>query len=459
MDLWTEIIKLGAVVALVAANGFFVAAEFSLVNIRRTRIEEMMAQGNAGAQTVHHAVQDPARFIAAVQVAITMAGLGLGWLAEPAMADLIAPIFESLFQGWGSAAGEWAADAITFLIITTVLIVAGELVPKSIALQRTEKTALVVAGPTLFTAHLFRPLIWLLNSSSNALLRLIGLDPVSDQEQVHSVQELKLLVDDSQEGGVLEMDEREMLHGVLDFSDMLARQVMVPRTEMVCVDADAPIEQVIQMAATHAVTKFPAYENDPDHIVGILHTKDLVRAVHKTGSVHQAGSLGQVKTRSLLREVLFVPETIHASDLLVRFRARKQHIAILLDEYGGTAGLVTLSDLIEEIIGDVSDAFDLDGPDIQRLPDGSALISGLTAIEDVNETFGLRLADPNYETIAGYILGRIGRVAQVGDQVEAGSVCLRVETMDKLRIARIKLIRKPAAGEKKGEECAPAAEG
>ena len=452
MDLWEGLLKLGAVVALVAANGFFVAAEFSLVSIRRTRIEEMMAQGHAGAQTVQRAIQDPARYIAAVQVAITMAGLGLGWLAEPALANLISPAFVLLLKSWGSVAGHWAANAVTFLVITSVLIVIGELVPKSIALQRTEKTALVVAGPTLFTALFFRPLIWLLNSASNVLLRLLGLNPASDQESVHSVQELKLLVDDSQEGGVLEMDEREMLHSVLDFGDMLARQVMVPRTEMICVDAEAPIEQVIQMAATHGLTKFPAYENDPDHIVGILHTKDLVRAVH------QAGHPLKTSTRALLREVLFVPETIHASELLVRFRARKQHIAILLDEYGGTAGLVTLSDLIEAIVGEVADAFDLEGPDIQRLPDGSALISGLTPIEEVNETFGLRLADPNYETIAGYILGRIGRVAQVGDQVDAASVCLRVETMDKLRIARIKLIRKPPPGETKGEECETASE-
>jgi len=262
------------------------------------------------------------------------------------------------------------------------------------------------------------------------------LNPTRSHEQVHSVEEIRLLVDDSQEGGVLEMDEREMLHGVLDLGDMLANQVMIPRTEMICVDADAPIEQVIQMAATHALTKFPVYENDLDHIIGILHTKDLVRVVH------QEGRQSQSSVRSLAREALFVPETIHVSDLLVRFRARKQHIAIVLDEYGGTAGLVTLSDLIEEIIGDVADVFDRHGPDIERLPDGSALINGLTLIEGVNEVFGLSLSEPNYETIAGYILGRLNRMAQVGDEVDAGSVRLRVEALDGLRIARVRLTRK-----------------
>jgi CBS domain containing-hemolysin-like protein len=178
------------------------------------------------------------------------------------------------------------------------------------------------------------------------------------------------------------------------------------------------------------------YENDLDHIIGILHTKDLVRVVHLEGR-HSQTSL-----RSLLREALFVPETIRASDLLVRFRARKQHIAIVMDEYGGTAGLVTLSDLLEEIVGQVADAFDRQGPGIERLPDGSALINGLTLIEDVNDSFGLNLSDPNYETIAGYILGRLGRMAQPGDEVEAHTVRLRVDAMDGLRIARVRLTRK-----------------
>jgi len=436
MGFEVELLRLGAVIALVLANAFFVAAEFSLVSVRRTRIEELAAHGHVAARSVQQVIERPDRFIAAVQVAITMAGLGLGWLAEPALADLIAPLFTLLFASWGGAIGHVVASAVTFILITFVLIVVGELLPKSIALQRTEGTALFVAGPTLLATQLFRPLIWALNGASNVLLRRIGLNPTRSHEQVHSVEEIRLLVDDSQEGGVLEMDEREMLHGVLDLGDMLANQVMIPRTEMICVDADAPIEQVIQMAATHALTKFPVYENDLDHIIGILHTKDLVRVVH------QEGRQSQSSVRSLAREALFVPETIHVSDLLVRFRARKQHIAIVLDEYGGTAGLVTLSDLIEEIIGDVADVFDRHGPDIERLPDGSALINGLTLIEGVNEVFGLSLSEPNYETIAGYILGRLNRMAQVGDEVDAGSVRLRVEALDGLRIARVRLTRK-----------------
>jgi CBS domain containing-hemolysin-like protein len=432
--------------ALVLANGFFVAAEFSLVSVRRTRIAELVAHGNATARSVQQAIQEPDRFIAATQLGITIASLGLGWIGEPALAHLLEPLFGFLPHGWGSAASHTAAaGTIAFCVITFLHVVIGELMPKSIALQRPEETALVVARPTLLAEQLFRPIIWALNGTGNALLRLIGFEPATGHQLVHSVEELKLLVDASQESGVLEDEEKEMLHAVFDFGDMLARQVMVPRTEMICVDADAPIQDVIEMAATHALTKFPVYENDLDHIIGILHTKDLVRVVH------QEGRRSQTSVRGILREVLFVPETIRASNLLIRFRARKQHIAILLDEYGGTAGLVTLADLLEEIVGEVADAFDREGPDIERLPDGSALINGLTPIEDVNAAFNLNLSDPNYATIAGYILGRIGRMAQTGDEVDTGNVRLRVEALDGLRIARVRLFHKqpPEQGETK----------
>ncbi len=437
MNPWLDLFKLGTVVALVLANSFFVAAEFCLVSVRRTRIEELVAQGSAAARLVQRAIEKPDRFIAATQLGITLASLALGWIGEPALAHIIEPLFQFLPAGWGSAASHAAAaSTIAFIVITFVLVVVGELMPKSIALQRPEDAALIVAGPVLFTERLFRPLVAALNGTGNFLLRAIGFEPASGHQLVHSVEEIKLLVDDSQQGGVLEVGEREMLHGVLDFADLLANQVMIPRTGMICLDVDTPIEQVVQTAANHALTKFPVYENDLDHIIGILHTKDLVRVVHLEGR-HSQTSL-----RSFLREALFVPGTIRASDLLVRFRARKQHIAIVMDEYGGTAGLVTLSDLLEEIVGQVADAFDRQGPGIERLPDGSALINGLTLIEDVNDSFGLSLSDPDYETIAGYILGRLGRMAQLGDEVEAGNMRLRVDAMDGLRIARVRMSRK-----------------
>ncbi|MBN1889729.1 MAG: HlyC/CorC family transporter [Thermoflexales bacterium] len=433
MDIWIEVFKLGAVAALVATNAFFVAAEFSLVSVRSTRVEELIAHGNLTAKAVRHAIADPDRFIAATQLGITLASLGLGWLGEPALAHLIEPLFGFLPDWWGGAASHAAAaGAIAFSFITFLHVVVGELMPKSIALQKPEETALWVARPILLAERLFRPLIWALNGTGNFLLRLIGFASASGHHLVHSVEELKLLVVASQESGLLEVGEREMLHAVFDFGDMQAHQVMVPRTEIVGVEAGLPLSQVIEMVASHTLTKFPVYEGNLDHVIGVLHTKDLVKLAYHTAD----------KTaRDCMREGLFVPETIHVSKLLARFRTRKQHIAILLDEYGGTAGLVTLEDLVEEIIGDVADQFEQEEPDIVRLPDGSYSISGRTLIEEVNQELDLALSDSHYETIAGYMLGCLGRMTEVDDTVEVEGLELRVKEMDGLRIARVLLRR------------------
>jgi CBS domain containing-hemolysin-like protein len=425
-------LRLISVLVLVGLNGFFVAAEFSLVSVRHTRIEELIAQGNRTAIIVGRAVADPDRFIAATQLGITLASLGLGWIGEPALANVLIPLLHFLPEAWIGAAAHSIAGTIAFAFITFMHVVVGELAPKSIALQHPERTALAVARPTEWTLHLFRPAIWLLNGAGNALLRLFGIQPASGHEQVHSVAELRMLVEASHEGGVLATEEREMLYAVFGFSQLAARQVMVPRTEMIYVLASASLAEVAQLAADHALTKFPVYEGNLDHIIGIVHIKDLVRVLHTQ-------TQNATTVRGIMRPALFLPESIRVDDLLVEFRRKKQHIAILLDEYGGTAGLVTLEDLLEEIVGDVQDAFDQEEPDIQRLPDGSVLLNGLMLIEEVNEECGLNLSDPHYDTIAGYVLGRLRRLAQVGDEVSANGVRLRVEALDGLRIARLSL--------------------
>ncbi len=430
------VLRLGSIVVLVGLNAFFVAAEFSLVSVRHTRVEELIAQGNRTAVVVGRAVADPDRFIAATQLGITLASLGLGWVGEPALAGLIVPLLRFLPEAWVGAAAHSIAGTVAFIFITFMHVVAGELAPKSIALQDPERTALVVARPTEWTLHLFRPAIWALNGAGNALLRLVGIQPTSGHGRVHSVAELRMLVEASHQGGVLQTGEREMLDAVFGFGQLTARQVMTPRTEMICVPVIASLSQVAQLAAEHSLTKFPVYEDDLDHVLGIVHTKDLVRVMqteHETTTV-----------RGIMRPALFLPEGVRVDDLLLAFRRRRQHIAILLDEYGGTAGLVTLEDLLEEIVGDVQDSFDQDEPEIQRLPDGSALISGLMQIEEVNEGFGLNLSDPRYDTIAGYVLGRLRRLAKVGDEVTGGGIRLRVEALDGRRIARLSLFFKDA---------------
>ena len=428
-----NVLKLLGVVALVLANGFFVAAEFALVSVRRTRVEEMLQQGKTGARAVKRALEDPDRFIAATQLGITIASLGLGWLGEPALGGLIEPIVSLLPKEWVGLASHSISAAIAFAAITFLHVVVGELMPKSIALQRPEATALVVAQPTLITEIIFKPAIWALNGTGNFLLRLMGMRAASGHEMVHSVEELKMLVVASEESGVLEDSERDMLHAVFDFGEVTAHEVMVPRTEMIAVDADASLEELIHLAIKHSHSKFPVYEGDLDHILGVAHVKDLVRVQH--------GERLAATVRGLIRETLFVPDTLRLDNLLQEFRAKRQHLAIVLDEYGGTAGLVTLDDLMSRIVGQVRDPFDKSAPEIQRLPDGSALVDGLTPIETVNEALGLNLREEFYDTIAGFVLGKLGRLAKVGDVVDADAdgVRLKVEALDGLRIARLSL--------------------
>jgi len=422
------------IVLLVGANGFFVAAEFSLVSVRRTRIAELITQGNIAAEDVQKAIDDPDRVIAASQLGITLSSLALGWIGEPALAHLIYPIVALFPNSLQLKVSHSISAVIAFFVITFLYVVVGELAPKSIALQNPERISLIVARPTLLVEKLFKPVIWIFNGVGNALLKFIGVEPATGHHLVHSIEELKLLVTASTQGGLVEEDEREMLHAVFDLGEMMVRHVMIPRTEITAAEADTPIQEVIQLVSEKTYTKIPVYEDNLDQIIGVVHLKDLLIAIRDIES-------RTLYARDLLREPIFVPETLMVSDLLRVFKNKRQHIAIVMDEFSGTAGLVTLEDLLEEIVGEVSDPFDRVKPDFQILPDGSILIEGLTQLEDVNERLGLELIEPNYDTIAGYMLGKLGRIPSVHDSIEGNGVKLRVEEMEGRRIARVSLTR------------------
>jgi CBS domain containing-hemolysin-like protein len=433
-SLWLDVLRLAAVAVLVLANAFFVAAEFSLVSVRRTRIAELVAQGSESAHAVQEAISKPDQVIAATQLGITLSSLGLGWLGEPAVAHLLEPLLLMLPIELRPGVAFTISAATAFALITFLHVVVGELAPKSIALQNPENTALFVARPTLWTEKLFKPAIWLLNGAGNLLLRAIKVRPAEGHQLVHSVEELKMLVTASAQGGVVEAEEREMLHAVFDFGSLVVRQVMIPRTEIVAVEADKPLPEIINLVSESTYTKFPVYDDSLDQILGIVHVKDLLNAM-------QRSDFDELTARTFVRPALFLPDAISVSAVLRRFRDERQHIAIALDEFGGTSGLITLEDLLEEIVGEVSDPFDQTRPEFQTLPDGSILVDGLALIEDVNSHLGLNLHDPNYDTIAGYVLGRLGRMAKEKDVVEGDQVRLRVEAMDGLRIARLAICR------------------
>jgi putative hemolysin len=436
--LGSDLLRLLGVVVLVLVNAFFVAAEYALVSVRPTRVEELVQMGRPGARAVKQAQQHLDRFIAVTQLGVTVASLTLGWLGEPALSGLLDPLLTLLPPAWAGVASHSISAVIAFLVITFLEVVIGELMPKAIALQRADSIALWVARPTLIISLILRPFIFIVNGTGNLALRLLGLRPAGGPEKSHSEQELRLLVDASGESGALEEEQHDMLSAVFDFGDLTAHEAMVPRTEMVAIPAEAGLDEFIQNAVAHPFSKFPVYEGDLDHIVGIAHVKDLVRVQHDQRRT--------TTVRGLLREALFVPDTLRLDALLQQFRARRQHIAIVLDEYSGTAGLVTLDDLVARIVGDVADPFDKSGPEIQRLPNGAFLVDGLTNIEDVNDRLGLSLHDDFYDTIAGFVLGRLGRMARVGDTVEAHGVRLKVEALDGLRIARLSVYPLAAQG-------------
>jgi magnesium and cobalt exporter, CNNM family len=421
--------RLLAILALVFANGFFVAAEFSLVTVRKTRVDQLIAEGNRWARTLRHATNDPDSYIAATQLGITMASLGLGWIGEPALASVIEPAFGFLPAHVAAATAHSVAVSIAFALITALHIVLGELAPKTVALQHAEKTALWVIKPTELFMKVLWPFITLLNAMGGAVVHAFGLDKPSRHSLVHTEEELKMLVTASQEAGVLEEGEERMLHRVFDFADLTAGQVMVPRTEMVALSADLSLAAVLDRIARGAHTRLPVYRGDLDDIIGILLVTDLFRAM--------AAPPDRFNLAALAREALVVPETMKADTLLGEMRRRRTRQAIVIDEYGGTAGLVTFERLMERIVGDIGGEFGAVTTQIVTRADGSADIDGLTLVTDVNERFDLHIDEAMYTTIGGYVLGRLGRRAVVGDTIDAEHRTMRVEALDGLRVARV----------------------
>ena len=425
-------LRLLAVMALVLANGFFVAAEFAIISVRKTRIDQLLAEGSRMARPVRRALDNPDQYIAATQLGITMASLGLGWIGEPALAGLIEPLLVWMPARLSAATSHTIAVAIAFIIITALHIVLGELAPKTVALQYPEKTSLLVAKPTEIFLRIFRPFIRALNGMGWAVVRLFGMKAASGHGMVHSEEELKMLVTASQEAGVLEEDEEQMLHRVFHFAEYTAAEMMVPRTEMAAVGADATMSEVVDLVWRGRHSSLPVYRGELDDIVGIMLVPDLVRALGSPQPNFNAAAIA--------REALTVPETMKADELLRQMRRHRTHQAIVIDEYGGTAGLVTFERVMERIVGVLGGDFGTAATPVRQLPDGSAEVDGLALVTDINEKFGVEIDEETYTTIGGYMLGRLGRRPRIGDTVDAGGRTLRVEAVDGLRVSRLRII-------------------
>lgn len=433
MDLGGALPALLLTLALLLANAFFVAAEFAIVRVRETKLREL-ARSSARARLAKHINDHIDEYLSACQVGITAASLALGIVGEPAVARLIEPAF-----GWLIAISEAAFHVVSFTIsfglVTYLHIVVGEQAPKYFAIQRSLPTTLWSAYPLHLFFRLMYPFIWFVNVSANRLLRLVRID-IADTLEAHSEEELKMLLAVSTRKGILQESERSLLANALDFADTLVRQVMVPRTEIVAVEADQPLRELRDLAQERPFTRFPVYDRDLDHVVGVAHVKDLV----------PAGDLSR-PVRELMRRALFLPETMHLDQALAEFRRQRTQLAIVVDEFGGTAGLVTLEDVIEELVGEVQDEFDRETPRFRVEPGGSMLIDGLMSLDDLRERLGVALTGEPYDTVGGMVFGRLGRVAKIGDAVELEGYRFQVTTVDGRRVAQVRAQR---AGPRRG---------
>ena len=429
--------RLLAVLLLVAANGFFVASEFSLVSVRRTRIEELVREGRPMARGVKAAISNLDAYLAATQLGITMASIGLGWVGEPALAAILDPLFAWLPPTLHVISTHAMAIIVAFAIMTSLHIVLGELAPKSLAIQRPEKTALAVALPTKWFLTLFKPFIMFLNSLGWLILRVFGIQPVGGGHHIaHTEEELKMIVSASTEAGVLAPEEEEMIHNIFEFADLTANQVMVPRTEIVGLPLTAPREEIEVTLRQHGFTRYPVYDGSLDSIVGIVNVKDLLPMLDGRETID---------LRRVLQTPVVLPESVRVFRLLAAMQAQRRHTVVLIDEFGGTAGIVTLRDVLERIVGDVRSAQQAGWPDIEPISDREALIDGLLLIQDVNEHFGLELDEEEYHTIGGYVFGALGRRPEVGDVIEAPGCRLVVESLDGMRVSRLRIeLEQPA---------------
>jgi CBS domain containing-hemolysin-like protein len=432
-------LELVAVGLIVAANGFFVAAEYALVTVRRTRLQELEAQGSRGAGRVLRLVDSPPKFISAIQLGVTLSSLGLGAIGEPVVAHLLRSPLDWLPQSWHTGVATTIAVVLAFVILSFFHVVMGEIVPKSFTLEHAERVALLVAAPIDLFYAVFRPFIWVLVTASGTVLRWVGVTSASGFALVHSEEELKMLVTASREKGVLEVEEQEMLHKVFEFADKDAADVMVPRPDMVAVSVDTPTTELVRVVLDHPFTRYPVFEGELDDVVGVLHVRDLFSAMHDLG-------IERVDMRRILRPAIVVPETKKLDELLAEFQSTANHMAIVVDEYGSVEGLVTLEDLLEEIVGEIGDEFDRPDAGILRIGRGRIRIGGSFPIEEFNERFGKRLPDDDYHTVGGFIFGEIGRAPKVGDSVGFDGARFEVSATDGPRILEVDVTLAASSG-------------
>jgi putative hemolysin len=415
------LLRIIVVLLLVLGSALFVAAEYALITARRARLEERALNGNRGAKAALRLMDEPVRFISSTQLGITIFAILVGAIGEPLISDLMEPPLSNT-----------VAFVVSFALLTYFSVVLGELVPKAVALQRAEALAGVLAVPLDFLGRVAHPIVWLLQVSANAVLRLLRVNPAPAGMIAYTREDIRLSVAAAEDHGELEQAEEEMLYKVFDFASKEVSAVMVPRPEVVGISADMPPDEALRAVVDSPFTRYPVYRGTLDDIVGILHVRDLFGAMHDVG-------IAAVELESIVRPAYVVPETKDLAALLADFRREKQHLAIVVDEYGDVEGIVTLEDLLEEIVGDIEDEFDLPDTSIERVDDTHIRIEGTYTIDDFNEEFGTELEHEDFNTMAGLVFGALGRAAEVGDEVRVDGLNLRVNEIEGSRILKLEV--------------------
>lgn len=418
------------VIFLVFMNGFFVATEFAMVKVRKSRVETLALDGNKNAKYTLKIVKDLNSYLSACQLGITLASLGLGWVGEPAFADMLRPLI-NLFN-LPEITLHSIAVVLGFSIITGLHIVLGELVPKSLAIISAEKIALYTALPLIGFYKITYPIMWSFNHSTNLVLKIFGISQVDEQEAAHTDEEIKLLVEDSYKHGLIDQTELTFVDNIFDFSEKTVREIMIPRTDMACVFIEDSFEEIIKYVLEEQLTRYPICKDSKDNVIGFIHIKDLFKLKIE----------GNENIEGIIREIKFVPESLSISELFTAFKEEKAQMAIIIDEFGGTSGLVTTEDILEEIVGEIQDEFDDDGEeDIILTENGSYVVDGKVILSDINELLETDIQDENIDTIGGWIYFQLGSYPKVKQKFTYENYEFIILKCDRKRISKI-LIKK-----------------
>lgn len=422
------ILNLFLVALLIIATAFFVATEFAMIKLRPSRVDQLVLEGRKNAMAVKIVTSNLDGYLSACQLGITITALGLGWLGEPTVEKLLHPLFEQL--GIADRAASIISFIIAFLLVTYLHVVLGELAPKTFAIRKAETISLLTARPIIYFYKIMYPLIWLFNGSANAIVRLFGLAPAKEHDEAHSEQELQIILNESYESGKINTTEYGYVSKIFAFDNLLAREIMVPRTDMICLDADQSMEENLKIIRREQYTRFPVISGSKDHIIGMIHTKQFI--VNKD-------LCDDTNIKPLIHHVLTVSEAMPIKTLLKRMQQERTHIAILIDEYGGTSGMITIEDILEEIVGEIRDEFDADEQaPVEKISDDHYILDGMVPLSQVNDILNTHFESEHVDTISGWLFEQHPDLSRSGEW-RYGDFLFTIKKADKHRIRKVEV--------------------